>query len=317
VLTYTAIDDAGHRTTAAIGILVGVPPSVPNKQTTVLNGRSVVIGLPVTGQDSRPVTLRRIGRPQHGTAVINADGTVTYVPDRGFTGTDSFTYEVVDADGNVAAATVHVIVPGPPLPVPTTTAPAPSTSPTPSPSASPTPSPSAAPTPLPPATPSPSSGAPSTTPPGAPVPSPSTLNRPPIAAADTAVVTDGHGVVIRPLLNDRDPDGDRVSVVAIRKARVGTTTMTATTVTYTAAADRPGTVEVVGYTIGDGRGGRAGATIRIEVMPSTHMPVTGHDVLAAARAGLFAVAAGGALYWLAGRPGGGRRADRGGGRHRA
>ncbi|MET0418412.1 MAG: Ig-like domain-containing protein [Actinoplanes sp.] len=112
-LGYTAVDDAGHRTGAAISVLVGVPPSVPNKQTTVLNGRSVRIGLPATGQDGRPVSLTGIGRPQHGRAVMNADGTVTYVPDPGFIGTDSFTYQVVDADGNVTQATVYVIVPPP------------------------------------------------------------------------------------------------------------------------------------------------------------------------------------------------------------
>ncbi|WP_203676240.1 Ig-like domain-containing protein, partial [Actinoplanes siamensis] len=117
-LGYTAVDDAGHRTNAAISVLVGVPPAVPNKQTTVLDGQSVRIGLPPTGQDGRPVSLTGIGRPQHGRAVINADGTVTYVPDPGFSGTDSFTYQVVDAYGNVAQATVYVIVPPPPGPAP-------------------------------------------------------------------------------------------------------------------------------------------------------------------------------------------------------
>ncbi|WIM95009.1 Ig-like domain-containing protein [Actinoplanes oblitus] len=115
-LDYTAVDDAGHRTSAAIAVLVGVPPSVPNKQTTVLDGQSVRFGLPVTGQDGRPVTLTGVSRPQHGSVVVNADGTVTYVPDPGFSGTDEFTYQVVDADGNVAVAMVHVIVPPPPSP---------------------------------------------------------------------------------------------------------------------------------------------------------------------------------------------------------
>lgn len=127
-------------------------------------------------------------------------------------------------------------------------------------------------------------------------------------------------MLIRPLLNDRDPDRDPITVVAIRKARLGTTTMTATTVTYTPVADSKdhpaADLEVVGYTIGDGRGGRATATIRIEVMPSTHMPITGHDVLAVTRAGLLAIAAGGTLYWLAERQSR-RRDDRGRGRHRA
>ncbi|GAA2888668.1 hypothetical protein Acy02nite_70610 [Actinoplanes cyaneus] len=141
-LGYTAVDDAGHRTGAAISVLVGVPPSVPNKQTTVLDGQSVSIRLPMTGQDGRPVSLTGIGRPQHGRAVMNADGTVTYVPDPGFSGTDEFTYQVVDANGNVAQATVHVIVPPPPAPSPSPPAP-PSSTASPSPSASLSPSTSA------------------------------------------------------------------------------------------------------------------------------------------------------------------------------
>ncbi|WP_433303609.1 Ig-like domain-containing protein [Actinoplanes sp. CA-030573] len=146
-LGYTAVDDAGHQTGAAISILVGVPPSVPDKQTTVLDRQSVRIGLPATGQDGRPVTLTGIGRPRHGAAVMNPDGTVTYVPDPGFSGTDDFTYEVVDADGNVAQATVHVIVPPPPGPAPGPPPPPPaSASGSPSPSASASPSPSALPT---------------------------------------------------------------------------------------------------------------------------------------------------------------------------
>jgi hypothetical protein len=131
-------------------------------------------------------------------------------------------------------------------------------------------------------------------------------------------------VVIRPLLNDRDPDGDRVTIVAIRKARYGTVTMTATTVTYRAvpgsavrAAARRFGVDAVGYTVGDGRGGRATASVRIDVVPSAEMPVTGHDVLAAARAGLLAIAAGAALYWLADRESAGHRDERHRGRHRA
>jgi uncharacterized repeat protein (TIGR01451 family) len=166
-LGYTAVDDAGHRTGAAISVLVGVPPSVPNKQTTVLNAHSVRIGLPATGQDGRPVSLTGIGRPRHGRAVMNADGTVTYVPDPGFSGTDDFTYQVVDADGNVAQATVHVIVPPPP-------GPAPRPSPSPSASASPSPSPSAS------ASPSPSAShrpRPSRTTPHGPTPHPTTTHR--------------------------------------------------------------------------------------------------------------------------------------------
>jgi VCBS repeat-containing protein len=49
--------------------------------------------------------------PSFGTAVVNADGTVTYRPSTGFRGTDSFTYRVRDILGAVSnEATVSILV---------------------------------------------------------------------------------------------------------------------------------------------------------------------------------------------------------------
>ncbi len=38
------------------------------------------------------------------------DGTVTYTPDPGFVGTDSFTYTISDGNGDTSTATVYIIV---------------------------------------------------------------------------------------------------------------------------------------------------------------------------------------------------------------
>ncbi|GEM_PF-5285595 len=49
--------------------------------------------------------------PAHGTPIINSNGTVTYKPNSGFTGTDVFTYRIKDQNGNytnVATVTVKV-----------------------------------------------------------------------------------------------------------------------------------------------------------------------------------------------------------------
>ncbi|MDY6989262.1 MAG: cadherin-like domain-containing protein [Thermodesulfobacteriota bacterium] len=49
---------------------------------------------------------------QDGTTFDNGDGTVTYTPDPGFTGSDAFTYKVEDNEGavsNEATVTVHVV----------------------------------------------------------------------------------------------------------------------------------------------------------------------------------------------------------------
>ncbi|MEV4345599.1 Ig-like domain-containing protein [Actinoplanes sp. NPDC049596] len=85
-------------------------PLVPDRVAAAEPGRPVGIPLPATDKNGRPVQVHAIGQPAHGTAVLNADGTVTYTPAPGFAGVDSFTYEVVDANGNIATATITVTV---------------------------------------------------------------------------------------------------------------------------------------------------------------------------------------------------------------
>ncbi|MGV0803675.1 Ig-like domain-containing protein, partial [Mycolicibacterium elephantis] len=50
----------------------------------------------------------------NGTVTLS-DGVITYTPDTGFVGSDSFTYTVNDGNGGVATATVHVTVNNPPV----------------------------------------------------------------------------------------------------------------------------------------------------------------------------------------------------------
>ncbi len=59
------------------------------------------IGTPTAGDPS-------YGLPQHGTATINTDGTVTYTPSPGYNGIDSFTYQASDGHGGVSWANVMV-----------------------------------------------------------------------------------------------------------------------------------------------------------------------------------------------------------------
>lgn len=46
----------------------------------------------------------------HGTVVYNNNGTFTYTPDSGYSGSDSFTYTITDADGDQSTATVTLEV---------------------------------------------------------------------------------------------------------------------------------------------------------------------------------------------------------------
>jgi hypothetical protein len=56
-------------------------------------------------------SLTVISNPLHGNALKNSDGTVTYTPDTGYVGSDSFTYIVEDTDGNISnLATVNITI---------------------------------------------------------------------------------------------------------------------------------------------------------------------------------------------------------------
>jgi VCBS repeat-containing protein len=60
--------------------------------------------------DGDNFSLTSVSSPTNGTATINSDGTVTYLPNQGFTGTDTFTYTITDSVGSTATATVTVAI---------------------------------------------------------------------------------------------------------------------------------------------------------------------------------------------------------------
>lgn len=65
-----------------------------------------------TDPDGDALTTTAVTQPQHGTAVVNADGTVTYAPDPGYTGPDAFSYTASDGEADdTAGVTVDVRLP--------------------------------------------------------------------------------------------------------------------------------------------------------------------------------------------------------------
>jgi gliding motility-associated-like protein len=62
------------------------------------------------GSTFNTATIEIVTPPAHGTVKVNGDGTVTYTPATGYTGADTFTYRVKDANGyytNAATVTIN------------------------------------------------------------------------------------------------------------------------------------------------------------------------------------------------------------------
>lgn len=112
-VTYTISDGEGGTATAVLRITVTpVPDIVPDTATTE-PGKPVTI--PVLDNDDFEGKNPRVTGttpPANGTVTINPDGSITYTPDPGFTGTDTFTYTVTSG-GVTETATVTVqVLPG-------------------------------------------------------------------------------------------------------------------------------------------------------------------------------------------------------------
>jgi len=113
--SYTACDAGGLCATATVAVTVtpteDAPVAVDDEVSTV-QGQAVT--LEPTANDSDvdgdPLTVAEVGQPAHGTATVEPDGTVTYTPEDGFVGTDTFTVTISDGQGgtDTSDVTVHV-----------------------------------------------------------------------------------------------------------------------------------------------------------------------------------------------------------------
>ncbi|MVT09092.1 Ig-like domain-containing protein, partial [Chitinophaga tropicalis] len=120
VFTYRVQDASGNWSNTATATITvtqrdTTSPVAENDATDIKKGSSVTI--PVLTNDAAaegqidPSTVEIIAQPQHGTVIVNTDGTIVYTADASYTGADTFTYRVKDATGNwsnVATVTITV-----------------------------------------------------------------------------------------------------------------------------------------------------------------------------------------------------------------
>ncbi|MBC7986536.1 MAG: tandem-95 repeat protein [Sphingomonadaceae bacterium] len=103
------------------------------------------------------------------------------------------------------------------------------------------------------------------------------LNRAPVALDDVASVAEDGSVAIDARANDSDPDGDPLTIAALGAAAHGAVSIDETgAILYTPDADYAGS-DSFSYTLSDGRGGEASATVFVTITPVNESPVAGDD----------------------------------------
>ena len=98
-------------------------------------------------------------------------------------------------------------------------------------------------------------------------------NRPPVAANDSATVNQDSSINLTVLANDSDSDGDSLTITSTTAPLHGLAAVnTNGTVTYTPVARFSGQ-DSFSYTISDGKGGSASATVNIQVNFVNYAPI--------------------------------------------
>ena len=111
--TYALSNSVGGTAIGTVELEVTPESDPPDALDDVARGDvDTALDINVLGNDSDPdgdtLTVVDVSQGSFGTVSINGDGTLRYVPDAGFTGTDTFTYQIADPAGNGATANVEV-----------------------------------------------------------------------------------------------------------------------------------------------------------------------------------------------------------------
>ena len=116
--TYKVTDGTVESNVATVAITVvavnDAPVAVADAYTTAEDTTLIVDapGVLLNDSDAEGAELTAIGLsgPAHGSLTINSDGSFSYTPNANYTGTDTFTYMVMDdaTESNVATVTITV-----------------------------------------------------------------------------------------------------------------------------------------------------------------------------------------------------------------
>ncbi|PYR72642.1 MAG: hypothetical protein DMF87_27580, partial [Acidobacteria bacterium] len=311
--TYTIADGHGGTATASVALTISAENDAPAAANdTATTAEDTAVSIAVLSNDSDPdgdtLMVSSVGTATHGSAVVNPNGTVTYMPAVNYDGTDSFTYTLTDGHGGSATGTVSVSVTAvndAPAAVNDTAMTAEDTAVAIAVLSNDT---------------DPDGDTLSVTGVSAPPHGEAVLNAngtitytpaanyngtdaftytiadghggtaaasvaltitaendAPAAGSDTTTTAEDTAVSIAVLTNDTDPDGDTLTVSAASAATHGTTLVNADgTITYTPAANYNG-LDSFTYTIADGHGGSAAGTVNVSVTAVNDAPAAAND----------------------------------------
>ena len=113
--TYVVCDGDGLCDTALVTVSVAPvndPPAGTGGPFVTPEDKPVRIAVAATDAEGEELVFTQIGGPQHGTieSFDPATGSATFIPDTGFSGSDSFRVEVCDASGGCSIITLRVLV---------------------------------------------------------------------------------------------------------------------------------------------------------------------------------------------------------------
>jgi len=116
--TYAANDGLNNSNVATVSLTVNAVNDAPvaqNDSYTVTQETPLIISAPgLLRNDSdvegNALTVSLVSNPANGSVTLNANGGFSYLPNNGFVGTDSFTYQTSDGQSNSNAATVQMTV---------------------------------------------------------------------------------------------------------------------------------------------------------------------------------------------------------------
>ena len=113
--TYTVTTDAGDTEIATVSVTVNSindGPVANNDSATTNEDNAVTVAVLPNDSDGDGGTLQvtQVTDGTNGTAIVNANGTITYTPNPNFNGTDTVTYTLSDGQGGFDTATLTVTV---------------------------------------------------------------------------------------------------------------------------------------------------------------------------------------------------------------